>query len=192
MNDLGLWAVCGEEMGFKISVKGFPVYTFSLRSLLCAGDWDTWLEEVDTMEVRDESHPDGSWHGEVWSSVLLAPQTLHASLQAPQESEGGAGLTNSIGINIHNIPSTQLQRDIIWFVWLWIGWGKYLIWEHKSNISVVKAWQLRVCNRTQFTTKIWNPSRILEPSLALLCQSRHMSFWSPRGLILKSRGEMFF
>ena len=32
MNDLGAAAaVCVEEMGFKISVKGFTVYTFSLK-----------------------------------------------------------------------------------------------------------------------------------------------------------------
>ena len=38
MNDLGL---CVEEMGLKISVKGFTVYTFSLQPP--AVDWDTWL-----------------------------------------------------------------------------------------------------------------------------------------------------
>ena len=70
MNDLGL---CVEEMGLKISVKGFTVYTFSLQPP--AVDWDTWLAEVDTMEVRQESHP-GSWHAEVWS--LTSSSSLHS------------------------------------------------------------------------------------------------------------------
>ena len=116
MNDLGL---CVEEMGLKISVKGFTVYTFSLQPP--AVDWDTWLWRKWTQWRSDKSHP-GSWHGEVWrlwcspSALLFTPQTLTLHSRLPQESEGGAGLTNSIGINIHNIPhSAHRAYNVILF-----------------------------------------------------------------------------
>ena len=124
----------------KLAWKGLQFTPF-LWSLLCGR-----LRHVATGSRHNGGQSqESSWILTRWGVKLSSLQDPHDSLQASSRIQG-RGWVNKFNTNQHpQHPECthNLQRDIIWFVWLWIGWGKYLIWEHKSNISVVKAWQSR-------------------------------------------------
>ena len=141
---LELWWVWRKWVS-KLAWKGLQFTPF-LWSLLCGR-----LRHVASGSQHNGGQSqESSWILTRWGVKLLSSlQDPHDYLQASSRVWGRGWVNKFNGINIQNILSrvhTQLTiRDIIWFVWLWIGWGKYLIWEHKSNISVVKAWQSREC-----------------------------------------------
>ena len=99
-------SVCVEEIGLNISVKGFTVYTFSLAPPVV--DWDTWPEEVDTMEVRVASHPgpdtesqDSTSQTDTEESRLKQSDSPYSRFTPGFSADPGRGRANKFNRNKH-------------------------------------------------------------------------------------------